>query len=185
MLAACIAAGAVVGSTLFSAGPDQRGSSTHHISLLNFTVTAKADAISYATTATQADATAFNALAQDSSGLQGYTLLDETLAPGLSQVADPTGTLWFDRNPAEDDFVLIYTAPPQQGYQYIAAVVLVKAQDDSVSGYQVRGSNDPNDVLPLPVVNTPCVACGRSTASTTTSATSSNRSSTASSSNAR
>jgi hypothetical protein len=130
-----------------------------HISVANFTITAQASVVDYAITATQANSIATNRLAQDSSGFSGYVLVAETLVPGLTQVADPTGALWYSSTTAEDDFVLVYSAPPQGGYQYIAALVTVRAADGSVSGYQVRGSNDPRDVLPLPVAGKPCMAC--------------------------
>lgn len=121
-----------------------------HQSLLDFSITAKADTVSHAITASAANAIATSELATDRSHFSNYVLAGETLVPGLLQVADAKGVLWYDSNKPEDDFVLVYTAPPQSGYQYIASLVVVRASNGTISSYQVRGSNDSRDVLPLP-----------------------------------
>ncbi len=136
-----------------NAGPTQStaGSTAASRALLGFNITAQAATInaSPSITSSEANARAVAALTGDRSSFSRYTLAGKSLVPGLRQVTDATGRPWFHMQPAEDDWIVIYTAPAQRGYRYITAVVLVSANTAAISGYQVLASNDPKDALPL------------------------------------
>ncbi len=132
----------------------------HRSSLMNFAITTQAETGSSPTLSTaQADAAGRQLLADDPNNpFTNYVLASAAFEPGLTQVADPSGVLWFQANPPENDYVLVYTAPAQGGYKYIASMIVVDADTGKESEYQLRYSNTQSAVLPAPP-STPCAAC--------------------------
>jgi len=97
---------------------------------------------------TEATAAAITALGQDHTHFSSYRPTETAYVPGLRQVADHSGRLWYQTSVPENDHVIFFTAPPQAGWQYVAALVVVNGDTGKLESYQVRYGNSPDHVLP-------------------------------------
>lgn len=106
-------------------------------------------------TAEQANARTVQALTEGNPPIVGWGLRSETLVLGLTQVHDATGKVRSDTYPAENAYVLYYTAPAQHGCAYIYAIAETSADPGGAGGggWQVSCSNDPQDAYPGPGPN--------------------------------
>jgi hypothetical protein len=106
-------------------------------------------------TAEQANARTVLALTQGNPPIVGWALRSETLVLGLTQVHDATGKVRFDTYPADNAYVLYYTAPAQHGCTYIYAIAETSADPGGAGGggWQVSCTNDPQGAYPGPGSN--------------------------------
>ncbi len=106
-------------------------------------------------TAEQANTRTVLALTQGNPHIVGWVLRNETLVLGLTQVRDATGKVRSGSFPAENAYVLYYTAPAQHGCTYIYAIADTSADSGGAGGggWQVVCSNDPRDAYPGPGPN--------------------------------
>jgi hypothetical protein len=154
-LAAQVLCAAIVSGLILSASGTshaERSAALGQQSTLNFTITAKAEGLPTpppSAPTTEASSTAVNALMRDSGNhFVGYVQVSCAVVPGLTQVSDAAGNVWYRVSPPANGYVFFYTAPPQSGYRYISALAVVNMGTGVVDTYQIRASNDAKDALP-------------------------------------
>jgi hypothetical protein len=103
----------------------------------------------------QADAATLLAITPGNAPVVGWILRSEKLVLGLTQVYDATGKVRFSEYPAENAYVLYYTAPPQRDCNYIYAIAVARADRGGAGGadWQASCGNDQGDAYPGPGPN--------------------------------
>jgi hypothetical protein len=85
--------------------------------------------------------TAIGALSELNGSVQGLVLVEAHLAHDLSEIRDAGGSLTYSSTEAADCWVLVYAAPPQNGFRTVKALVVVDAATGEVGAAQLLQSN--------------------------------------------
>lgn len=141
-----LAAMAVAGLVALSACGALSGTpfdrTTARVAVGEFTATELGSSASEpAVTQDTAERSALEKLAELNGAVHGLALVEAHFAPQLTTISDAAGSPMYASTDPGDDWVLVYAAPPQNGFKSVRALVVVDAATGRISSAQILQSN--------------------------------------------
>lgn len=88
-----------------------------------------------------AERSALAKLTELNGAVHGLVVVEAHFAPRLTMLSNAAGSPLYASTDPADDWVLVYAAPPQNGFKSVGALVVVDAATGRISSAQILQSN--------------------------------------------